>query len=98
MVERQWDRRRYHWLFRQVGEQWLLSQPTSDERGEELSLTGEGFPLRYRAWDAALAQQLLPQLVAARQRVLTALAVDDAEPFTVTLRSVLGPGDSGGRG
>jgi hypothetical protein len=96
-VDRQ-DGLREDWLFRQVGDRWLLSEPTEGELGERYTFESEHFTYQAYHWSDDLNQKLAELMERAYTKVGEKLGTVPEEKYTVNIRPIFGltpPSDPG---
>ncbi len=88
-VDRQ-DGMREDWLFRQVGDKWLLSEPTEKQLGERYTFDTEHFTFLAYHWSDDVNKQLADLMERARTKVLEKLGKVPEEKYTVFIRPIFG--------
>jgi len=88
-VDRQ-DGMRGDWLFRQVGDRWLLSEPTEKQLGERYTFESEHFTFLAYHWADDVNKQLADLMEKARAKVLGKLGTVPEEKYTINIRPIFG--------
>jgi hypothetical protein len=52
------DRQIEKWAFKQIGDDWLLSEPSRSELGKKLTAKTEHFAIEYYAWDEEIIDEI----------------------------------------
>jgi hypothetical protein len=79
-----------NWLFRQIGTDWLLTEPTVEQIGKPKHITHGRFTFVTYPWADDVNARIITLMDQAQQQVVNQLGKDASQPVTIDIKPIYG--------